>query len=49
MRPAFNLDLLEAHMKFWEFRPMGPGIFMVLEVKTYIGYYYSIYADVRLI
>jgi hypothetical protein len=25
------------HMKFWEFRPMDPGMFKVLEVKNHIG------------
>src|SRR5579863_7840743 len=28
--------LLQAHMKFREFRPMNPGMLVVLEMKTYI-------------
>jgi hypothetical protein len=38
VRSAFNLVPLEAHMKFWEFRPMDPGMFKTLEVKNYLGY-----------
>jgi len=38
VRSACNLVPLEAHMKFWEFRPMDPGMFKMLEVKNCIGY-----------
>jgi hypothetical protein len=34
---ARNSVLTTRHMKFWEFRPMDPGMFKVLEVKNHIG------------
>jgi hypothetical protein len=36
VRPAIYHFLLQAQVKFREFRPMNPGMLMVLEVKTYV-------------
>src|SRR5271169_5590150 len=36
VRSAIDHFLLQAHVKFREFRPMNPGMLMVLEVKTYV-------------